>query len=182
MDQISAQPPEQRLPSVDTSHPPGNPQEPCTTCLTLPLPSKWICYSIFSLMSAQCNLRLHSPLKTVFNKLGDTYQVYCDTYKTHAMATCHRGPGQPLDRDATPNGPDTDVDIQNNYHHEDTGDFETHRTGESHQPSKPYLGTRWFMPQSSGQRGSTSGSPTLHRTGTPKAINSPLPISTTRTS
>ena len=30
------------------------------------------------------SLRLHSPLKTVFGKIGDTYQAYCNTYKTHA--------------------------------------------------------------------------------------------------
>ena len=65
---------------------------------------------------------LHSPLKTVFKKLGDTYQAYCNTYKTHAMATCHRGTGQPLDRDITPHGQDTD--IQNDYHHEDMDNFE----------------------------------------------------------
>ena len=53
---------------------------------------------IFPLMSACCNLRPCSPLKTVFNKLGDTYQAFCNTYKTHAMATHHRGAGQPLDR------------------------------------------------------------------------------------
>ena len=29
-----------------------------------------------------------------------------------------------LDRNATPNGKDTNDDIQNNYHHEDTGNFE----------------------------------------------------------
>ena len=40
------------------------------------------------------------------------------------MATHHRGAGQPLDRDANPNGKDTDVDIQDNYHNEDTDDFE----------------------------------------------------------
>ena len=40
------------------------------------------------------------------------------------MATHHRGAGQPWDKDATPNGKDTDVNIQNNYHHEDAGDFE----------------------------------------------------------
>ena len=40
------------------------------------------------------------------------------------MATCHGGTGQPLDRDANPNGNDTDVDIQDNYHYENTGDFE----------------------------------------------------------
>ena len=40
------------------------------------------------------------------------------------MATCYGGSGQPLDRDAKPNGKDTDVDTPNSYHHEDTGDFE----------------------------------------------------------
>ena len=63
-------------------------------------------------MSACHNLRSHSPLKSAFNKLGDTYQVYCNTYKTHAMATCYRGPGQSLDGDAAPHGTDSDVDIQ----------------------------------------------------------------------
>ena len=45
------------------------------------------------------------------------------------MATYHGGAGQPLDRDATPNGKDTDVDIPNNYHHENTDDFETIEQG-----------------------------------------------------
>ena len=40
------------------------------------------------------------------------------------MATCHGGSGQPLDRDAAPNGKDTDVDILHDYHYEDTSDFE----------------------------------------------------------
>ena len=40
------------------------------------------------------------------------------------MATHHRGSGQPLDRDATPIGKDTDAKIWHNYHHEDTNDFE----------------------------------------------------------
>ena len=79
---------------------------------------------IFSLMSARCNLRSHSPLKTVLNRLGDIYQAYCNTYKTHTMATYHRGTGQPLDRDDTPNGKDTDVNIPHDYHHKDTGVFE----------------------------------------------------------
>ena len=34
------------------------------------------------------------------------------------------GSGQPLDRDATMTGKDTDVDILHNFHHEDTDDFE----------------------------------------------------------
>ena len=75
-------------------------------------------------MSARHNLRSHSPLKTVLNRLGDTYQAYCDTYKTHTMATCHGGSGQPLDRDATTTGKDIDVDILHSFHHEDTDDFE----------------------------------------------------------
>ena len=50
-------------------------------------------------MSALCSLRSHSPLKTLFGQIGDTYQAYCHTYKTHAMATCHAGSGQTLDRD-----------------------------------------------------------------------------------
>ena len=50
-------------------------------------------------MSACCSLRSHSPLKTVFGKIGNTYWAYCNTYKTHAMGTCHGCSGQPLDRD-----------------------------------------------------------------------------------
>ena len=77
-------------------------------------------------MSASHNLRLCSPLKTVLNWLGDIYQAYCDTYKTHDMATHHGGAGLPLDRDATPtpNGKDTDANIQCNYQHEDMDNFE----------------------------------------------------------
>ena len=73
-------------------------------------------------MSACCNLSLHFLLKTVLNKLGDTYQACCNTYKTHAVATCHGGTGQPLDRDDTPHGKDIEVNI---LHHEDTDDFES---------------------------------------------------------
>ena len=76
-------------------------------------------------MSACRNLRSHSPLKTVFNKLGDTNQAYCNTYKIHAMATHHGGTGQPFDRDDTLHGKDTEVNTPHDYHHKDTGDFET---------------------------------------------------------
>ena len=101
-------------------------------------------------MSVHHNLRSCSPLKTVFNKLGDSYQAYCNTYKTHTMATHHEGAGQPLDRDATPNEKDTDVDIPQNYHHEDTDDFET-----MEQENHTNLATLTqelddFMPQSPG--------------------------------
>ena len=73
-------------------------------------------------MSACHNHRLFSPLKTIFNKLGDTYQAYCNTYETHTMATHHRGTGQPLDRDITPDGQDSD--IPSDYHHEDMDNLE----------------------------------------------------------
>ena len=69
-------------------------------------------------MSSCHNLRSCSPLKTVLNSLGDTYQAYWNTYKTHAMATHHRGSGQPLDRDAILIGKDTGVNILHNYQHE----------------------------------------------------------------
>ena len=42
----------------------------------------------------------------------------------HAMATHHGGSGQPLDRDATMTGKDIDVDIPEDFHHEDRDDFE----------------------------------------------------------
>ena len=63
------------------------------------------------------------PLKTTIKRLGDTYQAYCNTYRIHTMATCHGGPGQPLDSDATMTGKDTNVDIPQDFHHEDTDDF-----------------------------------------------------------
>ena len=49
-------------------------------------------------MSNGCSTRMCSPLKTMFRKIRDRYQAYCTTYKTHAMATHHRGTGHPLDR------------------------------------------------------------------------------------
>ena len=55
------------------------------------------------------NNQVSSPLKTVPGKLGDKYQSYCTTYKTHAMTTCHRGTGH--------TGEDRDL----NFHIEDTG-------------------------------------------------------------
>ena len=35
----------------------------------------------------------------MLRKIIDRYQTYCAMYKTHTMATCHRGAGHPLDRD-----------------------------------------------------------------------------------
>ena len=83
-------------------------------------------------MSACHNLRLHSPLKTVFVKIGDTYQTYCNTYKTHTMANHHGGLGQPLDGDINVTrgayeAIDTDVEDMQDVHPLDTdhlGDIE----------------------------------------------------------
>ena len=73
-------------------------------------------------MPAHRSLRSCSPLKSVFNKIGDPYQTYINTYKTYAMATHHRGTGQPLEEDPTPHEQDTD--ILKEYHHEDVDNFE----------------------------------------------------------
>ena len=92
----------------------------CTVCLKLPLPSKYI-FCSYPLMLAHHSLRSHSPLKSVLNKIGDSYQTYCNTYKTHTMATHHRGAGQPSDRD--PNLPEQDTDTPSD-HLEDIDNFE----------------------------------------------------------
>ena len=72
-------------------------------------------------MLACHSLRLCSPLKTVFGKIGDTYQTYCNTYKPHTMATHHGGLEKPLDREVNVtrdahDAADTDI--------EDTQDFQ----------------------------------------------------------
>ena len=41
------------------------------------------------------------------------------------MTTFHGGAGQPLDRDANPARSDTTVDTSQDFHPEDTDDFET---------------------------------------------------------
>ena len=80
-------------------------------------------------MSACHTLRSCSLLKTVQGRLGDTYQAYCNTYKIHAMTTHHGCSGKSLDR--VTNTPreeqpvvDTDVDLQQDFHPEDTDQFE----------------------------------------------------------
>ena len=80
-------------------------------------------------MPAHHSLRLHTPLKTVFGKIEDTYQAYCNTYKTHAVATHHGGSGNPLDRDIdmtreTQTTVDTDVEDSHDFHPVETDYFE----------------------------------------------------------
>ena len=70
-------------------------------------------------MLPHCMPRLHSPLKTILGKIGDQYQVYCTIYKTHTMATHHRGTGHALDRG---------LDILTEDHeHTDFNNDSTHR-------------------------------------------------------
>ena len=54
------------------------------------------------------NDQAHSPLKTMPRKLGDKYQSYWSTYKTHTMTTCYGGTGH------------TGKDRELNSHVEDT--------------------------------------------------------------
>ena len=80
-------------------------------------------------MSACHSLRSHSLLKTVFGKIGDTYQTYCNTYKTHAMATHHGSLGSPLDRDIdmtreTKTTTDTNLDDTQGFHPVERDHFE----------------------------------------------------------
>ena len=56
---------------------------------------------------------MHSPLKKVLNKIEDSYQTYINTYKTHTMATCHGGTGQPSEKDSDPQ--EHDVTVPNEY-------------------------------------------------------------------
>ena len=74
-------------------------------------------------MSACCNLRSCSPLKTVFNKLGDTYQAYCNTYKTHTKAIYQEVQNN-LWIGTLPHMDGQDIDFPNEYHHEDMDNFE----------------------------------------------------------
>ena len=80
-------------------------------------------------MSAHCSLRLCPPLKTVIGKTEDTYQAYCDMYKTHTMATHHGGSGQPLNRDIdvtreAHKARNTDIEDTQDFHPVDRDHFE----------------------------------------------------------
>ena len=72
-------------------------------------------------MSACLNPRSCFPLKTVLNELGDSYQTYVNTYKSHSMATHHGGAVEPLDKDSSPHEHGTAT--PSNYNHEDMDKF-----------------------------------------------------------
>ena len=63
-----------------------------------------------------------SPLKKVLDKIEDSYQTYVNSYKTHAMATCHGGTGKPSEKDSDPQ--ENDVAIHNECQ-ADVNDFKT---------------------------------------------------------
>ena len=73
-------------------------------------------------MLADHSLRLHSPLKSVFNKIGDSYKTFINSYKTDAMATHQRGTGQSLE-ETSAHG-EQDSHILTEQHHEDMDNFE----------------------------------------------------------
>ena len=80
-------------------------------------------------MSAHHSLRSHSPLKTIFGKIGYTYQAYCHTNKTHTMATNHGGSGQHSDRGINAHETtDTEFEHAQEFHHINTNDFEDSET------------------------------------------------------
>ena len=121
--------PVQGLPSEVSTHQLEHTQDKDNyiPCLALLLHHMWLYhfYNTITLISAHHSLRSHSSLKMVFGKIGNTYQAYCNTYKTHAMATYHGGSGRPLDRDIDMTREaqkTTDTNI------EDTWDFSTAET------------------------------------------------------
>ena len=69
-------------------------------------------------MSACHSTRMHTLFKIIPGKIGDKYQVYCTTYKTHAMAIHYQGAECPLDRGINLNTEDTeptDIDNESTY-------------------------------------------------------------------
>ena len=64
-------------------------------------------------MSVCLNLRTHSPVKKILNKIGDSYQIYVNYYKTPAMANYYGGRGKTSEKDSDPQ--ETDVAIQDEY-------------------------------------------------------------------
>ena len=72
-------------------------------------------------MSACHSLGMHSLLKKVLNRLGDSYHTHVNMYKNHTMVPHHGGTGQPLEKE--PNPQEQDIYVPNDYQ-EDVDDFE----------------------------------------------------------
>ena len=91
------------------------------------------------------------------------------------MATQHGGLGQPLNKDANTNRKDIDVDIPQDFHHEDTVDFEN---VEHENPTSLAAITR-ELDNLCHWRRTTCRHSASYRIQTTKTINSTFPISTT---
>ena len=62
----------------------------------------------------------------MLGKIGDRYQAYCTTYKTHVMATHHGGAGHPVDRDIDLNIEDMEgINSRPDNDNESTSDSDT---------------------------------------------------------
>ena len=73
-------------------------------------------------MTGCCNKTTNwacSPFKTMLRNIGDRYQSYCSTYKTHAVTTHHGEMG--------PAGKDRDL----NCHIEDTRNIDDNKSTNS---------------------------------------------------
>ena len=64
-------------------------------------------------MSAHQRLQIHSPIKKILNKIGDSCQTYINYYKTHTMTICYGGIGNALVNDSEPQ--DINANTQDKY-------------------------------------------------------------------
>ena len=64
-------------------------------------------------MSVHRNSRTHSPFKKDFNRIGDSYNSYINTYKTHNMSTQQGDLGQSPE-EITPNQRD-EIETLHNF-------------------------------------------------------------------
>ena len=112
--------PVQVLPSKVSSHPgQGTNHDDAYNCPCL-VSDSTISFinNIILLMSVHHSIRSCSPCKSVFGKIEDTYQAYCNTYKMHTMATHNRGIGHLLDKDTDLNREDpetAEMEIENTH-------------------------------------------------------------------
>ena len=71
-------------------------------------------------------LWIHSPIKKLFHKLENSIQTYINYCKTHPMATCYGGMGDPSMEN--PETQDIDNDSQDNFQEENIIQQLTHET------------------------------------------------------
>ena len=142
-------------------------------------------------MSGHCSKHsepMSSPFKTVLGKIRDKYQTYCTTYRTHTMATCHRGPGCPLDRDINLHIEDSETTGLDNDNESTSGldavvalggpEAEDHPNDLMHSNQAKLMvlmqELNGLMLTSRGQRRTTSREFGPHRKRTTKSLNEPF--------